>query len=281
MTAPIPSNAPKPLVLCADDYALDAGVSQAIRTLARAGRLSATSVMTLSPRWREDAAALAELRGCIDVGLHLDWTSPFALRTGHGMPLARAMGRALLGDFAFTQACDVIERQLDAFEAHWHAAPDHVDGHQHVQQFAGIREALVALLVRRYGPHRPWLRISRTPAGQRDAKSLLITAMGANALQKRAASAGLPCAETLSGIYDFHGGESVYARHMAHWLATSPPATVLMCHPGGGEGASADDAIATARAWEAAHLASDAFACQLDQAQVVLERGSKLYTARP
>jgi predicted glycoside hydrolase/deacetylase ChbG (UPF0249 family) len=36
-----------------------------------------------------------------------------------------------------TTARVVIERQLDAFEAHWKAPPDYVDGHQHVQQIDG------------------------------------------------------------------------------------------------------------------------------------------------
>jgi len=164
----------KPLVLCADDYAQEAGVSHAIVQLARQGRLSATSAMVLSPRWRQDAAPLAELRERLDVGLHLDWTSPYAQAAGHGLTLARAMRRALMGGFEQSGARTVIERQLDLFEAHWQAAPDHVDGHQHVQQFAGIREPLVELLARRYGMKKPWLRLSRAPLGQRDLKSRVI-----------------------------------------------------------------------------------------------------------
>jgi len=62
----------KNIVLCADDFALNAQVSEAITQLAGAQRISATSAMVLSPRWREDAARLKEVRGQIDVGLHLD-----------------------------------------------------------------------------------------------------------------------------------------------------------------------------------------------------------------
>ncbi|MBS0303746.1 MAG: ChbG/HpnK family deacetylase, partial [Proteobacteria bacterium] len=85
---------PKPLVLCADDYAQHAGVTQAVLALADAGRLTATSAMVLSPRWPADAAPLRERRGRIDVGLHLDFTSDFAIATGHGLPLGAAMRRA-------------------------------------------------------------------------------------------------------------------------------------------------------------------------------------------
>ena len=203
----------KPLILCADDYAHDAGVSQAVLALARATRLSATSAMVLSPRWPRDAAPLAELRGAIDVGLHLDWTSPFARAAGHGLSLPAAMARAGLGGFDRSAARVVIERQLDAFEAVWRAPPDHVDGHQHVQQFAGIREPLVDLLTRRYGAQ-------------------------------------------------------------AHWLASAPAASVLMCHPGAADAAGAPrDAIAAARQREARYLASPAFGAALAAARVRLARG--------
>ena len=89
MTAPL-----KPLVLCADDYAADAGVTQGVLALVRRGRLTATSAMVLSPQWREDAAPLRELRDQCDVGLHLDFTSDFARAAGHGLPLGAAMRRA-------------------------------------------------------------------------------------------------------------------------------------------------------------------------------------------
>lgn len=274
----MPIDAPRPLVLCADDYAQSPAISAAIRRLALEGRLSATSAMVLSLHWPQEAAQLNDCRGRIDVGLHLDWTSPFAVRAGHGLGLGHAMRRALLGGFHRAQATAVIEQQLDAFEAAWGAPPDHVDGHQHVQQFAGIREALVDCLVRRYGAQvrRPWLRVSRAPAGQRDVKARVIAAWGANAIEKLAARDDLACARGLSGIYSFTGDEATYAQHMARWLATTPPGCVLMCHPGDADDAQ-DDPIAHARAQEAQFLASEAFSQQLAQHQVRLVRGSALF----
>ena len=85
----------KSVVLCADDFALSAPVSEAIVQLAQAHRISATSAMVLSPRWMEDAARLKTLRGQIDVGLHLDWTSEFAVRQGHGHSLGQTMLRSV------------------------------------------------------------------------------------------------------------------------------------------------------------------------------------------
>lgn len=271
----------KALVLCADDYAQHAGVTQAVLALAAQGRLSATSALVLSPRWRADAAPLREWRTLLDVGLHLDFTSDFAIAAGHGLPLAAAMRRALLRGFDASAARIAIERQLDLFESAWQAPPDHVDGHQHVQQFAGIRQPLVRLLERRYGAHKPWLRVSRAAAGQRTLKSRVIAGLGAGTLEVMAARAHLPCAPALSGIYDFRGGQAAYARHMARWLAESPPGTLLMTHPGGPPAAGdAPDPIAAARIWEWAHLASPAFGAQCAAAGVELLRGSALYRRR-
>ena len=77
-----PEPARKRVVLCADDYAVHEAASRGIRRLAEAGRLGATSAMVLSPRWPADARQLAPLRGVIDVGLHLDFTSEFARAAG-------------------------------------------------------------------------------------------------------------------------------------------------------------------------------------------------------
>ena len=53
----------KPLVLCADDFAVHGEASRGIAELAQQGRLSATSAMVLSKRWTQDAALLQDLRG--------------------------------------------------------------------------------------------------------------------------------------------------------------------------------------------------------------------------
>lgn len=264
------------VIVCADDFAVNASASMGIAKLARMRRISATSAMVLSPRWAQDVVLLQDLRGQIDVGLHLDWTSDFAIASGHGMSLGAAMRRALLGGFDQTQAKAVIERQLDLFEAHWRAPPDYVDGHQHVQQFAGIRQALVAVLVRRYGAQavKLYLRISRALGDTADLKSRVIGWMGADALEKIATDAALTCARALFGIYNFEGGPQRYADLMAHWLAGIPPGAILMCHPA--QAAEPGDEIGIARAQEFAYLASQDFAQALQEARVALVRGGKV-----
>ena len=272
-----PPLASKGVVLCADDFAVHASASTGIARLAALGRLSATSAMVLSPRWAQDAPLLLALRGQIDVGLHLDWTSEFAVASGHGLSLRHAMLRAAWGGFALDTARGVIERQLDAFEAQWRAPPDHVDGHQHVQQFAGIRQALAQTLVSRYGAAHgsagapPYLRISRAVPGTADLKSHVIAAMGADALEIIATQAGLTGSNALSGIYDFAGDAVSYGTRMQGWLRAAPARSIIMCHPA--LTAERADPIGVARAQEFAYLASPEFAATLAQAGVTLVRG--------
>ncbi len=277
MTAPA-APARTGIIVCADDFADNQSISLAIVRLAQAQRISATSAMVLSPRWAHDAAALRELRGTLDVGLHLDWTSTHARGAGHGLSLGAAMFKALRGGFAgaaLANTCGVIERQLDLFEAQWQAPPSHVDGHQHVQQFAGIRAALVTTLVRRYAgaeQRLPYVRLSRPAGGNGTIKGWLMAAMGAARLQALANASTVPLTLTLAGIYDFAGSQLRYADLMASWLKTAPQRTILMCHPA--QAAEPDDPIGTARVQEFNYLLSDDFAAALARSGVQLVRGN-------
>jgi predicted glycoside hydrolase/deacetylase ChbG (UPF0249 family) len=264
----------KSIVLCADDYALNDSVSQGIVALALKKRLSATSVMTLSPLWEQHAPALRELQGAIDVGLHLDWTSEFAHQAGWGQGLAAMMWRSLSGGLDATRVREAIERQFDAFERIWQSPPDHVDGHQHIQQFDGLREVLCEVLLRRYGQskQKPWLRISQTH--KTGFKGALISWMGAKSLKNWALAHNWPVVSPLLGVYNFDGTQADYALSMQGWLAEASnleTKALVVCHPAlkGGAG----DAIGNARANEFAYLSSDDFVAHLNQAQMQLGRG--------
>jgi predicted glycoside hydrolase/deacetylase ChbG (UPF0249 family) len=79
--------------LCADDYGMAPGVSQAIRTLIAHGRLNATSVMVASPHFNaEEAAALEALNTDTRraaLGLHVTLTGPFAPMSDGFRPLCQ------------------------------------------------------------------------------------------------------------------------------------------------------------------------------------------------
>jgi predicted glycoside hydrolase/deacetylase ChbG (UPF0249 family) len=249
--------------------------------LAQQGRLTATSAMTLSPRWATDAPALAELRGQIDVGLHLDWTSPFAANAGHGRGLKRAMLSAVVGGFNKTTARVVIEKQLDAFEQVWQAPPSHIDGHQHVHQFKGIRDALVDIMAKRYNglssDQKPYLRISKGASSWLDVKASVIAALNSNAIKNIAIKADITPARGLFGIYNFAGSEADYGVLMSQWLRSAPEHTIIMCHPAQGalDALDEDDGIAAARQREFNYLAGEGFAQTLKETGVSLKLLSK------
>ena len=274
--------APKPIVLCADDFALNDFVSQGIVELARHQRLSATSAMSLSPLWEQHAPALRELKDAIDVGLHLDWTSEFAQQAGWGHGLGSVMWRSLRGGWDATRVREAIERQFDAFERAWQSPPDHVDGHQHIQQFDGLREVFCEVLVRRYGAsaRKPWLRVSQThKAGF---KGALISWMGAESLTDWTIAQNWPLVSPLLGVYGFEGTMEDYARRMQGWLADASQLEttgLIMCHPA--LRGHAGDAIGNARAKEFAYLSSDDFVAHLNQAQMQLVRGGRSKFKRP
>lgn len=255
----------KQIILNADDFAMNAAVSRGIINLARLGRLTATSAMTLSPRWAADAVELQEFKSQIDVGLHLDWTSPFAVAKGHGLSLKRGILIAALGGYNKNKARTVIEHQLDLFEKVWGASPTHIDGHQHVQQFKGIREALVEVMVKRYGhlpkTQKPYLRISEDPSNRFNIKSKIIASLNAKALKDITVQANINTAKGLLGIYNFSGGELAYTQRMSQWLSDAPAGGIIMCHPayGSTDVCDIEDDIAEARQWEYGFLAGDVF----------------------
>ena len=266
------------VVICADDYAMTPEISAGITALAEQGHISATSAMTLSPHWPQWARQVPALQTRIDVGLHLDWTSDFALRQGFGRPLGSLMLRSLLGALRKNEVTEQIERQLDLFEDHAGVAPDHIDGHQHVHQFPVLRDGLIDVLARRYStPHRPWLRVAHALSRPWDIKAHVINAMGARALRNLAERHGFAHSERLSGVYDFSGDTEAYRQQLAHWLGALPPATVLMCHPA--QGLNAEAPFPQARIQEQQVLSHPELDTLLRAHRVRVVRGSQLFAA--
>jgi predicted glycoside hydrolase/deacetylase ChbG (UPF0249 family) len=252
-------------ICCADDYALDAPTSTGIATLLHAGRLTATSVLVESPLWRGAARELP-VPPAAAIGLHLNFTQAFPAQAGPVWGLGEFLLRCRLGALPRAPIAERIERQLDAFEDGLGRAPDYVDGHQHVHQFAIVREALVAALVRRYGAQGPWLRSTRPPPGLRDAKARLIGALGEAALRQLAVAAGLRSSAWLVGVYGFQADAAGYRRHLHDWLQAGPDGSVLMCHPA--RGAAPGDPIGAAREVEFAVFSSEVFDAALARAGV-------------
>lgn len=252
------------VIVCADDYAQSAAIDAAILELINIGVLTATSCMTLSPRWAQSAKALTtQIRQKADIGLHLDFTQySQAIRLSH----PQLVLRSLIGLLDSQAIVANIRQQLDAFEAAVGNAPDYVDGHLHVHQLPRIRQTLLAELGRRYGhlpaAQRPWLRVSSPPAGS-GFKAKVIHWLGAQALRKEASAAGFAISPILLGVYDFQGNADSYLACWGQWAnqlkqysftRSLPP--VLMCHPSQPQQPfDGSDPIAAARVveWQVMH----------------------------
>ena len=157
----------RPLILCADDYALSPGVTRGILDALAKGRLNATGAMTNRPLWKEAAPYVAAFVDHADIGLHLNLTfgAPLGLMptlapAGVFPKLRPFLKAARAGRLPGDEVRAEIARQLDAFEDALGRAPDFVDGHQHVQVLPGVRDWLLEELVRRGLAGRIWLRDS-------------------------------------------------------------------------------------------------------------------------
>src|SRR5574338_665325 len=258
-------------LVCADDYGLAPGVNEAIAGLIAAGRLSATSCMVGLPDWRPGVVTLREAlaRSPADVGLHLTLTDqrPLShapnLAPGGRLPgLGQLLPRALARQLPAKEVKDEIRAQLDAFEDAWGAPPDYVDGHQHVHVLPGVREALVAELLRRYPVGRVWVRDCVEPParclrrGESTAKAMFISALGAG-LRRQLRAAGIPANDGFSGLHNFSTARP-FGDKMRRFLAPLGPRPLLHVHPGRVDATLLGcDALTTPREAELAYLASD------------------------
>ena len=138
------------LALCADDFALDRATSETIAALAAAGRLQAVSCMSHAAAWRECAPLLAALPAGVARGLHFDLTenAPRARELARlwpvPPPLARLIAAAALDRLPRAAIAAELDAQWQAFVDATGAAPDFIDGHQHVHALRGVREAVLA-----------------------------------------------------------------------------------------------------------------------------------------
>ncbi|GAB2461268.1 ChbG/HpnK family deacetylase [Comamonas humi] len=262
----------KPIVLCADDYALHPAIDAAVQALAGAGRLSATSCMTTAPRWREAVQALPALRPRLAVGLHFNLTEGFGQQAaaGIGQRIAQAYTGRLDRDWLRTQ----WRMQLDAFENALGTPPDFIDGHQHVHQLPAARAAMLDELQRRYGDAPPlWVR-STAPAGRLawQPKAAVIAALGGWALSRRLRRQGLARNRGFGGVYGFDAPTPEdYGRHMDAWLQACGSGSLLMCHPA--DTVVQGDAIGAQRPVEYGYLRSEAFGALLRARNCAIVQG--------
>ena len=247
------------ILLCADDYALHPLVDDAVQQLTHTGRLSATSCMTTSPRWKEAAAGIKPLRPVLSVGLH------FNLTEGHGdshpvLALGEVIRKTYIRQIPQARMREAWRKQLDAFEQVMGTPPDFVDGHQHVHQLPGLRDAMQAELQSRYAAQEmPWVRSTAPASGLwRSPKAAIIALLGGWTTTRHLQQADVPMNHGFGGVYGFDAPDAAsYGAQMASWLPHMQDGGLLMCHPA--SGVVVGDAIGQQRPVEFEYLMSDAF----------------------
>lgn len=274
-----------PVALCADDYALSPGIDEAILALAQAGRITAFSCMTASKRWPQSAAALKPLLGRVEVGLHFTLTQlsplgpvPRLAPEGRFPTMDRIYAQALLRAIDTAEIGAELARQLAAFREATGREPDFLDGHHHVHQLRGVREAVV----RQWAGKPGWVRNTaasfsairkRGTAMPRAA----VLALYGNAARRTWQRAGIATNADFSGVRSFAERES-YQSLMRGFLKGATPGLLVMCHPGRPDEELAKiDHVLAPRAEEFAYLAGGDFPADLAAAGCTL---TKLSVAR-
>ncbi len=264
------------VVFCADDYALNTPISQAIVHLIENDRLQATSCMTQSTDWPTHGTLLRKThltKPQIQIGLHFNLTHDFA----DGMlylPLGQLMQKAWLRTLSKSQVEQTLAYQWQRFIDVMGRAPDFVDGHQHIHQFPVIRELLINFLVAQN--FTGWVRSLNhtviTPGFW--FKSKMLQLLGARALSQISKNVQIHQNQKFAGIYDFSEALS-YPTLAQAWLDHAASQNhddtlpmdvthsidhtlLIMCHPAV-DLSDQNDSIAAARVREYRYLSSDQF----------------------
>ena len=267
--------------LVADDYGIAKPVNGAIRDLIANNRINATSVMVSAPGFDGGEAKLlleaaAGARHAA-IGLHFTLTAPFKplstdyapLKNGAFLPVGRTMAASAFGQLERMTIAVEVQAQIAAFKAAFGRAPDYIDGHQHVQLFAPVSDAL--LHVMRQEAPGAWMRqCGRIPgAAYGDRKAMLLDFLSKR-FRKRAAALGIKTNSAFAGTYNF-GDTAEFAALFPKFLKGLPEGGLIMCHPGIVDHALiALDKLTTLREREYDYFKSDAFPAALAANNVTL-----------
>jgi len=258
--------------LCADDYGISPSVSLAIRDLAARGRINATSVMVLAPSFhRAEANALDMLNTSgprVSIGLHITLTAPFRplsqafkpTRDGAFLPLMKMGVESFLRRLDPAALVEEIAAQLRQFVDLFGRAPAFIDGHQHVQLFPQVRDAV--LKVAQESAPSAWLRQSGTASSlfeiTRNRKGLPLDLMSWS-FRRRAAALGVKTNPGFAGAYEFRDDVD-FATLFRRFLDRLPDGGLVMCHPGFVDAELRRlDPLTILREREYAYFCSDAF----------------------
>ncbi len=272
----------KKIIVCADDFALNEGVSSAIIELLNKHCISATSCMTTSPLWPEWGPRLKDLASIADIGLHLDLTefTPLSAPLVDGLTQPLSIGQTIIKAYSRQLSLMALTReftlQLQRFYEVMGFNPQFIDGHQHSHQFPCIRDALLIACKEHFKNSTipPIRLVNGYPffSSFRDSiLKLLIHALGRNAFKRVLDKAKLNYYNDFKGIYVFKGEPNV-ALLFQKFIQQISPGGVMMCHPGH----HSTDGISRIREQEYVFLNSAAWQMLLQTEKVELCRYQQL-----
>lgn len=262
----------KNIILCADDFGLNQGVSLGILKLVRMNRLSAVSCMVNEPDFPIYAQDLLSLKQQIRTGLHFNLTEGSFLSNPEKkcFRLKELIFRTHTRMIHKAQILNELNAQLDHYVGVMGEYPEFIDGHQHVHQFPVIREVLLDLYHQRNLKEKGIFIRSTYPAialSQFKVKSELLARTGGKKFHAQLQQRNIPHNSCFSGVYDF-APDSDYRALFRQWLAQVPHGTLIMCHPG--EGDDADDVISITRKQELNYFMSNEFLRDCEEHQINL-----------
>jgi predicted glycoside hydrolase/deacetylase ChbG (UPF0249 family) len=234
--------APRLLIVNADDYGLTTAVSEGILRAHRTGIVTSTSVLALAPGFRPSAPWLRDAATSLGVGAHLAVVGedppllsareiPTLVDRRGRLPHSwrRLLPRLLARRVDPADIGREFGAQLDAIRAEG-LRVDHLDTHQHVHLWPGVREVVLDLAVREGVPA---VRITRSAA--RSPVGVTVRRLAAR-LAAEAAADGLAFPEDAAGLDEAGRLDEPAVLHALERLAASPAGTVeLSAHPGGHE----------------------------------------------
>ncbi len=260
----------KNIIICADDFAFNDEVSYGILKLAKGKKISATSCMTNMPAWPRHSQLLKPLLPDIDVGLHFNLTEgkPLSKRKNsfsdtNFFPLNNLIAKAYCHRLIKAEVKAELNAQIAAFLAKIGRMPAFIDGHQHIQQFPIIREAIIdvyqTLNLRQYNTY---LRISSNGLfaslhQPQKLKAIILTLLGSIKFRKLLMKNNITHNTSFAGIYDF-SEKMPYATYFVKFLKQLNNNGILMCHPALPNPTN-NDRIAIAKANEYNFFISTAF----------------------
>lgn len=251
----------KHIILCADDYAQNPAITQAILSLLGKERLSAVSCMTDVPGWGVAASSLLPFKGKIDIGLHFNLTEGAANKLSLETLLIKTFFRKVDQSEIESQ----LMSQLELFESRLGFLPDFIDGHEHVHHLPVLRDALFSVYERVFSKtsQKPYVRsVSREITSFKEA---IIQLTGGFYFKNQLVKRKIPHNASFSGFYDF---KKDYRSAFLRFLSQSADHGLIMCHPGIGS----VDSIGLGRQREYDYLASSLFIEDLEKAGVALSR---------